>query len=115
MSVLVGGVLAWLFQDTLLGRPSLFDLPPGLYRGTARGVLADSAEYGFQLWRTDAGVYLLFGKEHCQVAPVGDDGRFRCGELTFVMAVSSIERLSAVGSIRLDDWGNQGTWTLLRH
>ncbi len=113
-SLLLGGVTAWVFRDALLGRLSLAELPPGLYRGTARGILADSAEYGFQVWRTEGGIYLLLGKENCGVVPVSDSGSFRCGELELEISVSSIERLSAVGAIRERSWGNPGTWTLSR-
>ena len=96
----------------VVDKHSVLDLPNGEYQGTVSGVLSDRGKYPFQLWRTKKGAYILLGKAHCRVEKISDQNQFSCGDLRFEIALSSVEKKSAVGTIRELGWNTKGTFSL---
>src|SRR6185295_6296389 len=106
--VLVAAAAAFAFL-----RPkgqALAAVAPGTYSGTAEGVLGANDQSALMIWKTQAGVFALFGKEGCRASPVGGDGRFACGELKFRLSASKIDGSFLEGSLEEEGWDTHGTW-----
>ena len=110
--IAAAAMLAGMHESDRQKTYDISELPYGSYKGTVIGLLADNAQYPFALWKTDAGGFILLGKQFCATANIGPDNTFNCGDLHFKLTVNAIEGERALGTMQETSWGSTGTWNL---
>ncbi|MCB9029527.1 MAG: serine/threonine protein kinase [Deltaproteobacteria bacterium] len=112
--LVVVGVALFSKHSPFGGNLGLNRLSQGNYSGAIKGLGSSDKLIGFQLWKTDKGVFALLGKSHCQIVPVSDEGNFNCGDLKYKLEIREAANEVVVGEVLDLEWNIKGYWKVRR-